>query len=177
MTGNSWFPAPVPTLAEVQAAIDALDEEETRTLTRVRDAVPARNEKRLVLVARLQHLAAYVQSIADANPEHAASIIESAGMYVKKRRGHGGRVFGAEPTGISGEARLTAPKAGDRAAYEFQYSLDGGKTWLGLPQPVTTSTTATVENLKRGSTVHFRYRATVKGVTGDWSDPVVMIVD
>jgi hypothetical protein len=72
---------------------------------------------------------------------------------------------------------LVAPKAGDRAGYEFQYSLDGGMTWLSLPEPFTTKASATVRGLKPGSTVHFRVRATVKGVTGDWSNSVAIIVE
>jgi hypothetical protein len=73
MRGNSRFPSPLPSLAAVQAAIDDLSEAETKTLTRARDSVSARDAKRMVLVSRLQQLAAYVQAIATANPEHAAS--------------------------------------------------------------------------------------------------------
>jgi hypothetical protein len=82
-------------------------------------------------------------------------------MYLKKVRGRTGRVFGAKQSN-SGEVNLIAPSAGDRAAYEFQDSVDGGITWLGLTPPVTTKASATASGLKPGSTVHFRYRATVK---------------
>jgi hypothetical protein len=175
MTGNTWFPKPLPALGVVQAAIDDLFDAEARTLTRAPDSVPARDQKRLVLVTRLESLRDYVQSIADANPEQAATIIESAGMYVKRVRGPAGRVFTATQR-LSGEVDLSAPSAGDRAAYEFKYSLDGGKTWSSLPEPFTTKTTVTVKGLKPGSTVHFRYRASVKGVIGDWSNPIAIIV-
>jgi hypothetical protein len=175
MTGNAWFPAPVPALPLVQAAIDDLSEAEARTLTRAPDSVAARDEKRVFLRIQLEMLKVYVQGIANANPEQAGSIIESAGMYVKRGRGPAGRVFGAKQ-GKSGEVDLSAPKAGDRAAYEFQYSLDGGGTWLSLPEPFTTKTTATVPDLTPGSTVHFRYRASVKGAMGDWSNVIALIV-
>ena len=102
MTGNSWFPSPLPSLAVVQAAIDDLFDAETKTLTRVMDSVTARDAKRMILVTRLQQLAAYVESIANANPEHGASIVESAGMYLKKtgrpaRRASSGRRRPASP--------------------------------------------------------------------------------
>lgn len=177
MTGNAWFPSPDPPLADIQAALDDLAKAETTAFTRALGAVAARNEKRLVLVARLQHLQAYVQAIATANLESAASIIESAGMDVKKVGKPPPRAFGASPGRVSGDVDLVVPSAGDRAAYEFQHSLDAGKTWLGLPDPVATKTKVTVRGLTPGATVHFRVRATVKGATGDWSQMISIIVE
>jgi hypothetical protein len=174
MTGNSWFPSPLPSLAVVQQAIDDLSEAETRTLSRAPDAVAARNEKRRDLVALLQYLVAYVQAIATANPEHAASIAESAGMYLKKLGGRGPQVFAAEDGDHSGEVKVYFPKAGDRAAYEVQYSLDGGVTWID--HGTFNRASATIPSLKPGTTVHIRYRTIVKGVTSDWSDPIAIIV-
>jgi hypothetical protein len=123
----------------------------------------------------LDQLRVHVEAIANANPEHAVAIVASAGMYSKEKRGPAGRVFHAKQT-KSTEVNLIAPSAGDRASYEFQYSLDGGVTWHALPQPTTTHAHATVKNLTPGTTVHFRYRATVKGLTGDWSDVIACIV-
>jgi hypothetical protein len=177
MTGNAWFPAPNPSLADVQAAIDDLADAMTTALTRVLGSVETRNEKRLVLVERLQHLASYVQAIADADLEHAASIIESAGMDVKKVGRPPPRVYRAGRGRVSGELAIVVPSAGDRAGYEHQYSLDGGKTWLPFPQPFTNETEVTISELRPGATVWLRYRSTVKGVTGDWSQTISIIVD
>jgi hypothetical protein len=113
----------------VQTAIDELDAAQVRTHTRAPDAVPERDAKRRRLMQRLDELRGYVFKIANDNPEHAAEIVESAGMYLKRLRGPAPRVFCVEPTGISGEVRVTAPRAGDRAAYEFQYRCP----WLGEP--------------------------------------------
>ena len=177
MTGNSWFPSPSPSLAVVQAAIDDLFEAETKTLTKVTGSATARNDKRTVLVSRLQQLRSHVEAIATANPEHAGSIVESAGMYQKKSGGRAPNVFTAKDGSVSGEVELSAPRVGNRPAYEFQYSLDGGGTWVSLPvSPIRTKASATVKGLKPGSTVHFQYRVTVKDVAGDWSDPIAMIV-
>jgi hypothetical protein len=175
VTESSWFPSPSPALAALQAAIDVLADAQAKTLSRAKDTVAVRNSKRRALLALLDQLRSYVQSIANANPDYAAAIAESAGMYLKDSRGRGGSVFTVKQL-RSGEVEVSAPSAGQHAAYEFQYSLDGGLTWLGLEQPVTTKTTATVPRLKPGSTVYFRYRATVKGVSGDWSDPIAFIV-
>jgi hypothetical protein len=145
MSKSHWFPSPTPPLAEVEVAIDDLSEAKARTLTRVVDSVSARNAKRAVLVALLQRLASYVQAIAKANPDHAAEIAEAADMYLKKTGGPRGRVFHAKPGRVSRQVDVFAPSAGPNAAYEFQYSLDGGLTWLGTPQPVTTKASVTIE--------------------------------
>jgi len=175
VTESPWFPSPSPSLATLQAAIDVLADAQAKTLSRAKETVAVRNGKRRNLIALLEQLRSYVEAIASVNPDHAAAIAESAGMYLKDLRGRGGSVFTVKQL-RSGEVEVSAPRAGRYAAYEFQYSLDGGVTWLGLAQPVTTKTTATVPDLKPGSTVYFRYRATVKGVSGDWSDPIAFIV-
>jgi hypothetical protein len=175
MTGKSWFPSPVPPLTVVDAATDALDAAQTATLLGGIDTVAVRDEKRRDLVSLLEQLRAYVQSIADANPEQAMSIIESAGMFVKKKGFPPLRKWSAKPGPVSGSVILFAPKAGNRASYEWAYSLDGMKTWISLP--ITVKATTTVEGLPPGATVYFRYRATTKDGTTDWSDPISLIVD
>ncbi len=167
VSGNPWFPQANPPLTELAAAIDDLHRAQVTTL-KDRDSVPARDKKRRDLVSLLERLAMYVETIANANLENAYAIVESAGMFVKNTRGRSPVVFHGEPTGRRGEVRAIAPSAGDRAGYEFQYSLDGGETWLPFPQPFTNHSTATLSGLTPGSIVHLRYRATIKGVTGNW---------
>ena len=91
---------------------------------------------------------AYVQSVADADLDNAASIIESSGMHVKRVRPYPARVFAAKPGPNSGTVILLAPKAGNRAGYEWAYSLDAKKTWVGLP--FTVQTTTTVKGARAG---------------------------
>jgi hypothetical protein len=84
LTGNLQFPSPLPPLATVEAAIDALDAAETDTRTRLRGTVQVRDERRLALVMLLNHLCSHVQATADSDIDNGASIIESAGMAVKR---------------------------------------------------------------------------------------------
>jgi hypothetical protein len=174
MTGNPSFPTPIPTLAAVTAAIDQLQVAETAALARTKGAVTVRNEKRTALVALLKQLLAYVQAAADANVENGVSIIESAGVAVKKTPAHRPRVFDARPGAVSGSVKLLAKSVARRASYDWEYSIDGGKTWVTLPSTLQTKTSVT--GLASGSTVQFRYRALTKTGEGDWSQPVALLI-
>src|SRR5579859_1447247 len=82
MTANPTFSTPSPTMAAITAAVDGLRAAQTAALARTTGAVAARNAKRIELVALLQQLQTYVQTVADADPANAAAIIESAGVFV-----------------------------------------------------------------------------------------------
>ncbi len=174
MTNNPTFPTPNPPLTAVSSAASDLQAAETTALTRATGTIATRNEKRAALVTLLEVLRAYVQSVADATPENAISIIESSGLALRKTTVHAPRVFAAKATTLSGTVKLTAPLAGRRAAYRWQYSTDGGKTWVDASE--TLQAKATVTGLPVGTTVQFRYRSVIKGGASDWSAPLSMVV-
>ena len=172
MTGNAYFTAPSPALAALSAAITDLQTAVTLALTRAMGAAAARNEKRATLVSLLQQERSYVQGIADLSPENGGSIIESAGLAVKKVPTHAPRVFAAKPGAVSGAVTLVAPSAGHRSSYEWEYSTDGGKTWVTMPPTIQAKTSIT--GLTPGSSVQFRYRSVTKAGAGDWTQPITM---
>jgi hypothetical protein len=133
-----------------------------------------RNEKRTALIALLQQLRAYIQAVADANVESGASIIQSAGLSVKKTAVHPPRVFAAKQGATSGTAKVIAASAGHRASYEWEYRTDGGKTWIEMP--VTIQAKTTVTGLASGSTAQFRYKPVTKTGEGDCSQLVSLLV-
>jgi hypothetical protein len=71
-------------------------------------------------------------------------------------------------------AKVTAAAASRRASYEWQYSNDGGKTWITAP--VTLQAKTTIAGLVPGSTVQFKYRAVTKTGEADWSQPLSLLV-
>ena len=162
MTGNPLFPTPIPTLAALTQAIERLTAAEPAALARTKGAVTLRNEKDTSLVALVQQLRAYVQAAADANVENGASIIESAGLAVRKAAVRAPRGFTANPGTVSGTVKLVAKSAGPRSSYEWQLSTDGGKTWLSAP--VTIQARTVVTGMSAGSTVQFRYRPVTRPV-------------
>jgi hypothetical protein len=172
MTGNAYFPAPSPTLAVLTAAIADMQTAETAALARTKGAVQSRNEKRATLVSLLQQARSYVQGIADQNPENGGSIITSAGLAVKKAPNRAPRVFEVKAGTVSGQVKLIAPSAGHRSSYEWDYSTDGGKTWVALPPTIQAKTS--LLGLTPGTSVQFRYRAVTKTGVADWSAPITM---
>ena len=174
MTGNAAFVTPTPTLASVQANILALQTAEASALSRIKGAATARNDKKAARVAQLQLLKGYVQSVADADPENGAAAIQSAGMAVKKTPVHKPRVFNAVQGAVSGSVKIVTASGGHRASYDWEYSIDGGKTWLLMPSSLQAKTSIT--GLAVGSTAQFRYRITTKTGEGDWSQPISYFV-
>ena len=174
MTGNPAFPTPTPTLASVTGNIVALQTAEAAALSRIKGAVTARNDKKAALVAQLQLLKGYVQSVGDADPDSSAAAIQGAGMAVKKTPVHKPRVFNAVQGPVSGSVKIITASGGRRVAYDWEYSTDGGKTWLLMPSSLQAKTSIT--GLAVGSTAQFRYRVTTKTGEGDWSQPISYFV-
>ena len=175
MTNNPSFPTPTPSIAVLTAAVSDLHSAETAALSRAKGSATVRNDKLTTLVSLLQQLGGYVQGVADATPENGAAIIESAGLPVRKIPAPAKRAFAVKPGALSGQAKVTAVSAGPRSSYEWQYSTDGGKTWVFAP--ATTQGKTTITGLPAGTTVQFRYLAvTPKGGQGDWSPALSLLV-
>jgi len=174
MTGNKAFPNPTPPLATLAASIDALVSAENQAATKVTGAVTARNVAKAALILELKQLRGYVQGVADADAENSATIIESARISVHKVPVRPARAFDAVQGPTTGTAKLAARSASKRAAYEWEYSTDGGKTWVAAPPSLQAKTTVT--GLPAGTSVQFRYRAVTRTGAEDWSTPVTLLV-
>ncbi len=70
---------------------------------------------------------------------------------------------------LSGSAILTVKSAGPRASYDWQMSVDGGKTWTEIPS--TTKAKTNVAALAVGTSVQFRFRTLTPKGQSDWSQP------
>jgi hypothetical protein len=174
-TGNPSFPTPSPALAAITQAIADLQAAEAAALSRQKGAVQARNDKRAALVKLLELFKAYVQSVADTNNETAPSVIKGAGLAIRKTPVRKPHVFAIKQGAVSGSVKVTTVSAGQRSSYDWEYSIDGGKTWLPLPSTVSAKTS--LSGLAVGSTVMFRYRTVTKAGVSDWVAPVSFFVN
>lgn len=175
MTKNiASFPSPQPTLATVSKGIADLETAEAGALSRLKGAVTARNNARSALVVLLEQLKAYVQTVADANMLHGAEIIQSAAMEVKKAPQRAKRSFAVKQGPLSGSVEVITASAGPHAAYEWETSIDGGKTWQLAPSTMQAKTSFT--GLAAGSTFMVRYRVLTRKGEGDWAQPISFLV-
>ena len=175
VTNNATtFPTPDPSLATLSTALTALETAESSVQARTRGAVAGRNEKRVAMTTLLEQFKSYVQKVADADSDTAEQVIKSAGLAVRKPVLRQKQVFAAKPGDVSGTVALTAVTVARRASYEWESSLDGGKTWTLIPSTLQAKTT--LSGLTPGATVMFRSRGVTLTGEGNWSQPTSIVV-
>jgi hypothetical protein len=174
MTGNTHFPNPNPALAAMNTSLAALVTAETATQTRAKGTVAARNAALVQVLSDFKVIKAQVQQVADATPEQAEAIINSAGMSVRKPTTRAKPTFAARQGITSGSVKLAARAAALRASYEWEWSGDGGKTWT--PVPPTLQARTSIAGLPVGTNVQFRYRSVTKTGASDWSQATSLLV-
>jgi hypothetical protein len=173
MTDNPAFPAPTPPLASVQADIDAVTRAQSTVLSRTHGAAKTRDACLETFRLDLLSLRSYVQALAnEADAALAAQLIASAGFSIKRRGIHPKQRAAAVPGPVSGSVRLTAPFAGKRAAYAWQYAEQSGP-WTPLADTMQASTR--IDSLTPGRCYRFQVRALTRMGSGDWSEPVVFL--
>jgi hypothetical protein len=174
MTGNAWFPSPTPALALVAAAITQLAAAQAETFTKGVTTFAVRDKMLTDLVKLLHALKAYVQGIADDDPDHAVELIESAAMSVKQTGSYAKPPFVLAPGPMAGSVALKVRSAGDNVGYQWQQSADGGVTWA-FEEPSLKAETV-IHGLPSGTTVWFRWRPVLAGGPGEWSEPLSILV-
>lgn len=167
------FKSPVPSLAQLASDIAAFDTAQAATKT-VKGSVEARDAKRVIVVADLHALRAYVQTLCDADPANATSIAEAAKMSTRKPTKRTQNDVNVKAGPSSGSLEVTARLTTARASHEWEYSTDGGKTYVSTPPTLQGKTT--ISGLVPGSTVFVRHRAVTKTGPDDWSQPVSLTV-
>ena len=174
MTNNPWFASLAALVATTGTDLTALVAAQAKSLSKVKSAVEARNDAKTVVVNDLKLLKSGVQTVVNQNPGQAATIIESAGFFQRKVTLPDKPNLEAFKAPVTPGEVLVRAKAVKRASYEWQYSLDGGKTWL--PMGTTTVANTSVLGMVQGTTVLFRFRTTVSKTTSDWSPTISYFV-
>jgi hypothetical protein len=174
LTDNPLLPNSAAIVAALTTANLALDGAETATKARTKGSVAARNTAKAALILQLRAAKAFVQQAADANPEKAVEVVTSAGLLTRKPTTRRKAPFLVKQGATTGTVHLVAKSAAVRASYEWQWSTDGGKTWVALP--VTLQAKTTLSGVPAGTNGLFRFRAVTKAGEGDWSQPASFIV-
>lgn len=156
------FVDPQPKIGILQGKILSLEQSQQLATTRVKGACAARDAKAVELMTALETARAYVQSLADENPEKAKAIIEAAAMYVaavgtyKKPLLEATQDVPGGPVLLAVNVGALTAEAMGKVLYEWQMSSDGGTTW-GFATPTTHGHTE-LDGLTVGQSYEFRVR-------------------
>jgi hypothetical protein len=176
MSANATtFPSPTPTMTQFASDISALVAAESAARTRAKGAAQTRNAKLLVVVTDVNQERAYVEAVANANPGNAAAIVGSAGLELRKPSVRSKNDVNVKQSSTSGTVNVTA-KVGSlkRSSHEWEYSTDGGKTWVTTTP--TTQAKTTIGGLTPQTTVLVRTRAITPTGPTTWTDPASLLV-
>jgi len=174
MTGNPWFASLAAMLVAFSAHLDALEKSEATAKGKGKGAASARNDDLKVVLDDLNGIQAAVQDTANRNAAQADTIIESAGLSSKKRGRYQKPPLSARMAAVPGLVTVRAKAVKRGAAYEWQYSMDGGSTWV--PMGTTTVASTVLQGVKVGVTYEFRFRTTRNAATSEWSQTVSLYV-
>jgi hypothetical protein len=173
MANNPFFPSPNVPIATLFAQIEELAAAQALTLSR-RGTGKARDASYQRVLASLMALKTYVERVANERRQDGEVLIASAGMSVKQTRGPNKPLFKVKQLKTSGWVRLEVRHPGRVATFYWQRSIDG-KTWIDEEDSVVAH--LDVHGLTPGVLYWFRYRVrTSKGLGGDWSDPITLLV-
>lgn len=174
MTANkASFPSPPLVLTTASSHVSALSTAEVAAKTHAVGTIQARDDAQKLVIADAGQLHAYVAQVVNASPNQAATLAAAAAMSLRKS-GTRSKSDLAVKQSVSGSVVATAKSVAGAKSHEWQYSLDGGKTWTSAPP--TTKATTTIQGLPPGTLTQFRQRAITKAGATDWTAPVTMAV-
>ena len=168
------LPSPNPTLVVFQGQIDDLTTKEALAKTRANGAVGDRDQSRAVVKASLASERAYVEGLCNADAGNALVLAQDAGMSLRVSSPRNKPPLAVKAGTVSGTVQIVAKATKGAKTNLWQYSLDGGKTWIDLP-PTTRASTA-LTSLTPGTTVTVRQRSVTKAGLTDWAQPVSHLV-
>ena len=172
MTGNNNFPEPTPPLGEVSDSLNALAADEELAQKGGKGMVKQRDVALRKAHSKMTMLKAYVQCIANAEPDKEEAVVLSAGMNVGKPRTWTKPPIKAKHGDAPGRVVLDAKALPKPVYYRWQMSTDQA-TWTDLCESFKTKTT--VEGLMPATVYSFRLRAVTRNGPSEWSPPVTIV--
>jgi hypothetical protein len=169
---KAMFTSPTPPLTQVTSDLSTLTSAETAFKNRL-GTKAARDSALAAVIADAHQLHVYVQQLVNANPSEAASIAQNASMTLRKTAARHTNDLSVKQI-VSGSVKVVAKAVKGAKAHEWQYSTDGGKTWIDAPS--TTKSSTTISGLLPGTTVSYRNRVLTTSGHSDWSSAISAVV-
>ena len=175
MTGNSYFPNPVPPLSEVQEAYDAYNA--AMAATPGKDATMTKNKTRAGLEQVLRELGLYIQL----NSKGDEAILSSTGYKLASKPAPIGVLpkpsnFAAVPGDVRGSIKLSLKTVDGANSYVYEYTaapITGTSIWKSVTQPRASTV---ISNLVSGQQYSFRAVAVGSDPTRIYSDEISSFV-
>jgi len=133
------FPSPVPTLAKATSDLAALSAAQAAFKAHTASRTD-RDDAVKVVIAAMSQLHAYVEALANGDREQAATIAGDAAMTLRTQRLHHKEALAVKQT-VSGSVNVIAKAIQGGKSNDWQFSTDGGKTWLDIPSTTRAHTT------------------------------------
>jgi hypothetical protein len=173
MAGNAYFPSPPVAIATLLVHIEELAAAEVVASRGAHGDAALRNVELDAVHRDLQQLKTYIETVANQHAEDGIAVVTSSGMSVKRSAGPKKALFNIKQQKRSGSVRAEVRHPGKDASFDWQYSVDGIH-WIDAGR--TNTARLDIDNLSPGTRYHFRVRALMGDVLGDWSDPIPLLV-
>ncbi len=175
---TALLPNPTIAMTILAAQIEDLETAQLAITTTKTGTAAQRLAPLYTLCSSLYALCAYAQLTADASPEKAVEIIEAAGMKVATPTVQAKPLLDAR-LDSQGAVLLRAHakmlhKGTTNRCFNWQYTLDGGKTWINAPSTAIAQTS--ISGLPAMTMCGFRVSATHKKGQSEWSPMVSVVV-
>jgi hypothetical protein len=165
------LPTPSPTIASATGNLDALQAAEALVPHGGPVASTERDLKRAAVEADFKAFKAYVLALCLANPTMGDALIAASGLREGKVNRPPKAFLAASMGKIQNQIILRAKAVARRGVcYAWEYSLDGGKTWVTIG--TTTEANTGLLNSTPLTAYMFRFQTTIKQTTSAWSQTI-----
>ena len=167
-TDNPDLPGPTPSLDQISAHVDDLEDKNLDAIVRRVGALEARSAARLLVIVDMHQFKAFVQAAADRDMARGAAIITGAGLGVLTK----GRRQKQIAAALRGERYRGGVRHGAlrRGPGDVFWQMSANRTdWLDLPPTMQANTS--VSGLAPLMLHFFRYRVLTRKGLGDWRSP------
>ncbi len=177
------FVTPVPTIAALNNQILVVSNLQAIVATHVYGAAATRNFQLSVLMGLLNNGLGYVQGLANnaQSYDQAVAIIKAGGLFVAGSTSYQKGLLNVRqampgaPVVLDANVGMLTNKSKKRRFFNWQYTADGGKTFVSLP--TTAKGITTVTGLTALTTYGFRVNVTLTdGIVQPWSQIVDFLV-
>jgi len=171
---NPALPKPFPALDRLRKALDVLDAAQVAAQSRAVGTVPARNVAAGRVFAAVAQYKSGVLKVAQADPANAATIIVESGLRLRRESTRRKAFFSVKRGRVSRSLVAEVRAVAKRASYEWEISLDGGKTWMHVRTTLPAKTV--IPDLPLAEYVQVRCRPVTKIGPGEWIGPITALV-